>query len=62
MVEASVLVGEPKMAQLVGLIDAQPGSVGLDEQLVMAAPLALSVVGETSMADPTLPDVPVAPA
>ena len=60
-VEVRVPVGVPLITQVVELIDAHAGSAGEAVQLVIAAPLLLSVVGVTDMATPTVPEVPVAP-
>jgi hypothetical protein len=48
------------MIQLVAPMEAQAGRAGVDVQLVIAAPLLLSVVGATNIAVPTFPVVPVA--
>ncbi len=58
---ASVPVGVPEITQVEVLIDNPTVSAGVATQLVISAPLLLSVVGETDIATPTEPEVPVAP-
>ena len=46
---------------MVALIDNPVGNVGEELHAVTAEPFALKVVGDTLIADPTVPLVPVAP-
>ena len=55
-------MGVPEIAQVEVLILNPTDNAGEATQLVMAAPLLLSVVGDTLIATPTLPEVPVEPA
>ena len=61
-VEESVPVGVPEITQVVVLILSPTESAGVATQLVMAAPLLLSVVGVTFIAEAMGIFVPVAPA
>ncbi len=60
-VELSVAFGVPEITQVVELIDAHAGRGGEVVQLVIAAPLALRVVGMTDMGVPKFPLVPADP-
>jgi hypothetical protein len=60
-VEVKVPVGVPEITQVEVLILSPTESAGVATQLVIAAPLLLSVVGVTDIATPTVPEVPVAP-
>jgi hypothetical protein len=64
-VEVSGTSGVPEITQVFGstVVHAGRAAVGiLIPQEVIAEPLSVRVVGETLIATPTVPDVPLAPA
>ena len=54
-------MGVPLITQVEVLILRPTERAGVATQFVIAAPLLVRVVGETDMATPMLPEVPVAP-
>ena len=61
-VEAKVTVGVPLMTQVELSIERPAGSGVKVEQSVITAPRLFKVVGDTDIATPKAPLVPVAPA